>query len=81
MPLRWNLDGSRNPKQCTIPPVARASWRNQWLYPMLLLGALAGAVIVLGWPAFLGAFYFCYRYVPRRLRQLGVDVDAMTQRR
>ena len=40
--------------------------------------ALAAAVIVLGWPAFLGAFYFCYRFVPRRLRQLGVDVDAMT---
>lgn len=43
--------------------------------------ALAAAVVVLGWPAFLGALFFCYRYVPRRLRQLGVDVDAMTRRR
>jgi hypothetical protein len=44
-------------------------------------GALAAAVIVLGWPAFLGALWFCYRYVPRRLTQLGVDVDALTRRR
>jgi hypothetical protein len=44
-------------------------------------GALAAAVVVLGWPGFLGAVWFCYRYVPRRLRQLGVDVDAMSERR
>ncbi len=25
--------------------MARPSWRNQWLYPMLLLGALAGALV------------------------------------
>jgi hypothetical protein len=37
--------------------------------------ALAGAVIVLGWPAFLGVLFFCYRYVPRRLKQLGIDPD------
>jgi Protein of unknown function (DUF3159) len=43
--------------------------------------ALAGAVLVLGWPGFLAAVWFCYRYVPRRLRQLGVDVDAMTPKR
>ncbi|MGH2948172.1 MAG: DUF3159 domain-containing protein [Solirubrobacteraceae bacterium] len=43
-------------------------------------GALAGAVIVLGWPAFLGVLWFTYRYVPRRLTQLGVDVDAIRQR-
>ena len=43
-------------------------------------GALAAAVIVLGWPAFLGALWFCYRYVPRRLRQLGVDVDELTRK-
>jgi hypothetical protein len=43
-------------------------------------GALAGAVIVLGWPAFLGVLWFNYRYVPRRLRQLGVDVDAIRHR-
>jgi uncharacterized protein DUF3159 len=35
--------------------------------------ALAGAVIVLGWPGFLGALWFTYRYVPYRFRQLGVD--------
>jgi hypothetical protein len=36
-------------------------------------GALAGAVVVLGWPAFLGTLWFTYRYVPFRFRQLGVD--------
>jgi hypothetical protein len=36
-------------------------------------GALAGAVIVLGWPAFLGTLWFTYRYVPYRFSQLGVD--------
>jgi hypothetical protein len=40
-------------------------------------GALAAAVIVLGWPAFLGVLWFAYRYVPRRLTQLGIDVDAL----
>ena len=43
--------------------------------------ALAGAVVVLGWPAFLGALFFCYRYIPRRLRQLGVDPDSLRQKR
>ena len=33
--------------------------------------ALAGAVVVLGWPAFLAALWFCYRYIPKRLRQIG----------
>ena len=33
-------------------------------------GALAGAVIVLGWPAFLGIIFFAYRYVPARLPEL-----------
>jgi hypothetical protein len=36
-------------------------------------GALAAAVVVLGWPGFLGALWFTYRYVPYRFRQLGVD--------
>jgi hypothetical protein len=36
-------------------------------------GALAGAVVVLGWPAFLGTLWFTYRYVPYRFRQLGVE--------
>jgi hypothetical protein len=43
--------------------------------------ALAGAVVVLGWPAFLGALWFCYRYIPRRLRQLGIDPDELRGRR
>jgi hypothetical protein len=51
------------------------------VYTVLIIlereGALAGAVVVLGWPAFLGALWFCYRYVPRRLRQLGVDPDSL----
>jgi hypothetical protein len=53
------------------------------VYTLLILagkeGALAAAVIVLGWPAFLGALWFNYRYIPRRLEQLGVDVDALRQ--
>jgi hypothetical protein len=40
-------------------------------------GALAAAVVVLGWPAFLGVLWFTYRYVPHRLSQLGVDPDAL----
>jgi hypothetical protein len=36
-------------------------------------GALAGAVVVLGWPAFLGTLWFTYRYVPYRFGQIGVD--------
>jgi hypothetical protein len=55
------------------------------VYTVLIMlereGALAGAVVVLGWPAFLGALWFCYRYIPRRLRQLGVDPDALRGRR
>jgi hypothetical protein len=54
------------------------------VYTVLILlereGALAGAVVVLGWPAFLGALWFCYRYIPRRLKQLGVDPDALRGR-
>jgi Protein of unknown function (DUF3159) len=53
------------------------------VYTILILagkeGALAAAVIVLGWPAFLGALWFNYRYIPHRLKQLGVDVDALRQ--
>jgi Protein of unknown function (DUF3159) len=36
-------------------------------------GALAGAVVVLGWPAFLGTLWFTYRWVRRRFDQLGID--------
>ncbi len=55
------------------------------VYTILILAgkeaALAGAVVVLGWPAFLGALWFCYRYIPRRLRQLGVDPDELRGKR
>ena len=55
------------------------------VYTTLILadreGALAGAVVVLGWPAFLGALWFCYRYIPRRLKQLGIDPDELRQKR
>jgi uncharacterized protein DUF3159 len=34
-------------------------------------GWLAAASIVMGWPAFLGLLWVSYRYVPRRLEQLG----------
>lgn len=47
------------------------------VYTVLILagkeGALAAAVVVLGWPAFLGTLWFTYRYVPYRFKQLGVD--------
>jgi hypothetical protein len=55
------------------------------VYTVLILAdreaALAGAVVVLGWPAFLGALWFCYRYIPRRLRQLGIDPDELRGKR
>jgi hypothetical protein len=55
------------------------------VYTVLILldrdEALAAAVVVLGWPSFLGALWFCYRYIPRRLRQLGVDPDELRGRR
>lgn len=55
------------------------------VYTTLILAereeALAGAVVVLGWPAFLGALWFCYRYIPRRLIQLGIDPDELRAKR
>ena len=55
------------------------------VYTFLILtdreAALAGAVVVLGWPAFLGALWFCYRYIPKRLRQMGIDPDELRQKR
>jgi len=51
------------------------------VYTILIIlgkeGALAAAVILLGWPAFLGVIFFAYRYVPRRLEQLGVDPKTL----
>jgi hypothetical protein len=47
------------------------------VYTVLILldkeGALAGAVIVLGWPAFLGTLWFTYRYTRYRFNALGID--------
>jgi uncharacterized protein DUF3159 len=47
------------------------------VYTVLILmdkeGALAGAVIVLGWPAFLGTLWFTYRYTRYRFKALGID--------
>jgi intracellular septation protein A len=42
-------------------------------------GALAATAVVLGWPAFLGLAWFSYRYVPYRLRQLGVEPTPPAQ--
>ena len=45
------------------------------VYTVLILtdqeGALAGAVVVLGWPAFLGTLWFCYRYIPKPAQAAG----------
>jgi Protein of unknown function (DUF3159) len=65
-------------------PFAEASWAwvllfsvRATVYTVLILlekeGALAGAVIVLGWPAFLGTMWFTYRYTRYRFNQLGID--------
>jgi hypothetical protein len=55
-----------------LPPVKRAMTE---LYAVLIatgrVGALAAASVAIGWPLF-GLFMFAsYRYVPRRLEQLG----------
>jgi hypothetical protein len=51
------------------------------LYAILIAagreGALAATSIALGWPAFLGVVWFTWRYVPRRLTQLGIDPDEL----
>jgi hypothetical protein len=51
------------------------------LYAILIAagreGALAATSIALGWPAFLGVVWFTWRYVPRRLAQLGIDPDEL----
>jgi hypothetical protein len=38
------------------------------------VGALAAARVVMGWPAFALLLFLSYRYVPRRLEQLGAPV-------
>jgi MFS family permease len=38
------------------------------------VGALAAASVVMGWPAFALLLFFSYRYLPRRLTQLGAPV-------
>ena len=38
------------------------------------VGALAAASVVMGWPAFGLLLFLSYRYLPRRLTQLGAPV-------
>jgi hypothetical protein len=44
------------------------------LIPIGSTGALAAASIVMGWPAFGLLLFLSYRYLPRRLEQLGAPV-------
>jgi hypothetical protein len=44
------------------------------LIPIGSTGALATASIVMGWPAFGLLLFLSYRYLPRRLKQLGAPV-------
>jgi hypothetical protein len=44
------------------------------LIPLGSTGALAAASIVMGWPAFGLLLFLSYRYLPRRLSQLGVPL-------
>jgi Protein of unknown function (DUF3159) len=44
------------------------------LIPIGSTGALAAASIVMGWPAFGLLLFLSYRYLPRRLRQLGAPL-------
>ena len=44
------------------------------LIPLGKAGALAAASIVMGWPAFGLLLFLSYRYLPRRLEQLGAPV-------
>jgi hypothetical protein len=44
------------------------------LIPIGSTGALAAASIVMGWPAFLLLVFLSYRYLPRRLSQLGAPL-------
>jgi hypothetical protein len=82
LPSSWRQDPRllRTFSEATVPFGALFALRAT-VYLILIAagkeGALAAAVLVLGWPAFLGTLWFTYRYVPRRLTQLGVDVDAL----
>jgi hypothetical protein len=44
------------------------------LIPIGSTGALAAASVVMGWPAFGLLLFFSYRYLPRRLSQLGAPL-------
>jgi hypothetical protein len=44
------------------------------LIPLGKAGALAAASIVMGWPAFGLLLFLSYRYLPRRLEQLGAPI-------
>jgi hypothetical protein len=46
------------------------------LIPLGSTGALAAASIVMGWPAFGLLLFLSYRYLPRRLKQLGAPIPT-----
>jgi Protein of unknown function (DUF3159) len=50
------------------------------LIPIGSTGALATASIVMGWPAFGLLLFLSYRYLPRRLEQLGAPVPREHER-
>lgn len=74
-PIAWVRE-PRVRRVFSVPTLAFASLfaLRAVVYTILIAagreGALAAAVIVLGWPAFLGAIFFTYRYVPSRLPEL-----------
>jgi hypothetical protein len=78
IPSGWHLDARiRRPfAEASLAWVLLFGVRAT-VYTVLILmdkeGALAGAVIVLGWPAFLGTLWFTYRYTRYRFNQLGID--------
>jgi hypothetical protein len=49
------------------------------LIPLGSTGALAAASIVMGWPAFGLLLFLSYRYLPRRLAQLGAPLPTHEQ--
>jgi hypothetical protein len=46
------------------------------LIPLGSTGALAAASVVMGWPAFGLLLFLSYRYLPRRLKQLGAPIPT-----
>lgn len=74
-PLSW-LDDRRVRRACSELTLAWAALfaLRAAIYGVLIalgqVGWLGAASIVIGWPAFLGLLWGCYRYAPRRLDQL-----------